>query len=135
MLKRLFLSIIILSTLASEGGAYYSADLIDFYLVNLTHLGIMQDSRSENSSFDAQKLTSLDKKGTPVAFYKLASQDSINLKASNKHNNLEFLSMYGGTLALAIFIIVLSISLNNQISFISRRILLNLADSSPPAYC
>ncbi|MHB8062042.1 MAG: hypothetical protein ACYDG2_05305 [Ruminiclostridium sp.] len=134
MLRKLFLSIIILSTLASEGGASYSADLIDFYLVNLAHLGIIQDSRIDISRFDVQKLNSLDRKGTPVAFYKLVSQDSFNSKASNKHNHLEFLWIYGLTLVLAIFI-VLFISLNNKIFFITRRALLSLTDSSPPAYC
>jgi len=134
MLRRLFLSIIILSTLASEGGASFSADLIDFYLVNLAHLDIIQDSRIDISSFDAQKLNSLGKKGTPVAFYKRLSQDSINSNASNKHNHFQFLWMYGEKLALAIFI-GLFISLNNQIFFIPRRVLLSLADSSPPAYC
>jgi len=134
MLRRLFLSIIILSTLASEGGASFSADLIDFYLVNLAHLDIIQDSRIDISSFDAQKLNSLSKKGTPVAFYKRLSQDSINSEASDKQNHLQFLCMYGEKLALAIFI-GLFISLNNQIFFIPRRVLLSLADSSPPAYC
>jgi len=134
MLRRLFLSIIILSTLASEGGASYSADLIDYYLVNLTHLDIIQDSRNTISSFDAKKWNSLDKKGIPVAFYKLVSQDSINSKASNKHNHSEFLFIYGKVLALAIFI-MLFICLYTQISFIKRRILLSLTDSSPPTFC
>jgi hypothetical protein len=134
MLRRLFLSLIILSTLASEGGASFSTDLIDYYLVNLAHLGIMQDSRIDFSSFDVQKLNSLDRKSTPLAFYKLISQDLINSNASNKHKHLEFLSTYGLTLVLAIFI-VLFISLNNKLSFITRRALLSLADSSPPAYC
>jgi len=134
MLRRLFLSIIILSTLASEGGAFYSADLIDYYLVNFAHLGVIQDSRDEISSFELQKLNPLEKKGIPVAFYKLVSKESIMSKASNKNNHLEFLLMYGETLVAAITI-VLFISSNNQISFITRRALLSLADSSPPAYC
>lgn len=134
MLRRLFLSIIILSTLASEGGVSYSADLIDYYLVNLAHLDIIQDSRNAISNFDAQKLNSIDKKGTPVAFFKLVSQDSINSKTSNRHYNFEFLWMHGEALALTIFI-VLFICLNNQISFITRRALLSLTDSSPPICC
>lgn len=134
MLRRLFLSIIILSTLASEGGASYSTDLIDYYLVNLTHFDVVQDSRNTNVNFDAKKLNSLDKKGTPVAFYKLASQDSINSNASNKNNHLEFLWIYSEEIALALFIL-LFICLYNQISFTTRRDLLSFADSSPPAYC
>lgn len=134
MLRRLFLSIIILSTLASEGGVSYSANLIDYYLVNLTHLDIIQDSRNAISSFDAQEQKSLNKKGTPVAFYKLLSQASINSKTLDTNNHFEPIWINSEAIALSIFI-TFFIFLYNQISFLTRRVLLNLADSSPPAYC
>ncbi len=134
MLRRLFISIIILSTLASEGGVSYTADLIDYYLVNLTHLDIMQDSRNAISNFDAQEQKSLNKKGTPVAFYKLLSQASINSKTPDRNNYFELLWMHSEAIALSIFIVFI-IFLYNQTSFLTRRVLLNLADSSPPAYC
>jgi len=133
MLKRLFLSIIILSALASEGGASYSADLINYYLVNLAHLDMIQDSRNAISVFDEQRLNSLDKKGIPVAFFKLISQDSINSKASTIRDS-RLLWMSSITILLSIFIVAF-ICLNNQMSFITRRALLSLTDSSPPAYC
>jgi hypothetical protein len=137
MLKRLFLSIIILSTLASEGGVPYSADLIDYYLVNLAHLDIIQDSRSAVPVFDAQKLTETQKKGIPAAIFKLISQKSIstfNLKQTNKHNFFEFILIM--TSAVALFILVgLFISLNTQGISILKRTLLSLTDSSPPVYC
>ena len=120
--------------MASEGGVSYTADLIDYYLVNLTHLDIMQDSRNAISNFDAQEQKSLNKKGTPVAFYKLLSQASINSKTPDRNNHFELLWMHSEAIALSIFIVFI-IFLYNQTSFLTRRVLLNLADSSPPAYC
>jgi len=137
MLKRLFLSIIILSTLASEGGGSYSSDLIDYYLFNLAHLDIIQDSRNAIPNFDAQKLNEVERKGIPAAFFKLISQDSINsfnLKQLNKHNYLKFILINVSTIAL--FILVMSfISLNTQVEFNIKRTILSLTDSSPPAFC
>ena len=134
MLKRLFLSIIILSALTSEGGVLYAADLYDFCLVNFSHLNMVQDSRNAITSLDTQKLNSLDKKGTPVAFFKRISQDAINSKVSNRNSNLEFFWISSITIALAIFITSF-LFLNNRISIIIRRALLFYADSSPPVCC
>ncbi len=133
MFRKLFLSLIIISSLTYESGAYYSPSLIDYYLVNLSNLDMMQqDSRNAISGFSAKRLELLDKKGTPVSFYKFLSQDSINSKAQN--NNMEFLWISGQIVALAIFVVFI-ILLDNNISFITRRALLSLTDSSPPAYC
>ena len=134
MLKRLFLSIIILSALNSEGGILYAADLFDYCLVNFAHLDMVQDSRNANSSFDAHKLNSLDKKGTPVAFFKSISQDTINSKDLNRERHLDFLWMSRFAIISTIFIVSF-LCLNNQISNISTRALLFFADSSPPVCC
>ncbi|HEY5583637.1 MAG TPA: hypothetical protein VIK78_03995 [Ruminiclostridium sp.] len=134
MLKRLFLGIIILSALASEGGAYYSADLIDYYLVNLAHLDMIQDSRNAITILNTQNLDSLDKSGIPVAFFKLVSQDAINSNNSKRVSRLGLFAMSSIAIVLAIFIVIY-FSLNNQISFVTRRALLSLTDSSPPASC
>ena len=134
MLKRLFLSIIILSALNSEGGILYAADLFDYCLVNFAHLDMVQDSRNANSNFDAHKLNSLDKKGTPVAFFKSISQDTINSKDLNRERHLDFLWMSRFAIISTIFIVSF-LCLNNQISNISTRALLFFADSSPPVCC
>lgn len=134
MLKRLFLSIIILSALNSEGGILYAADLFDYCLVNFAHLDMVQDSRNAISSFDAHKLNSLDKKGTPVAFFKLISQDTINLKDPNRKRHLDFLWISPFAIISTIFIVSF-LCLNNQISNITTRALFFFADSSPPVCC
>lgn len=134
MLKRLFLSIIILSALNSEGGILYAVDLFDYCLVNFAHLDMVQDSRNAISSFDAHKLNSLDKKGTPVAFFKLISQDTINSKDPNRDSHLDFLWISRIAVILTIFIISF-LYLNNQILNVTRRALLFFADSSPPVCC
>ena len=134
MLRRLVLSIIILSALASEGGTPYSAGLIDYYLVNLTHLDMMmQDSRDTVSVFDVQKLNAINKKGTPAAFFKVISQDAINAKSSNKNVHLDFLWIPILKIALTITI-VLFVFINIHKSY-KRRTVLSLSDSSPPVYC
>jgi hypothetical protein len=134
MLKRLFLSIVILSTLAYEGGAAFPPDLIDYYLINLANLGIIQDSRSAISGFDAQKLNSSDKKGTPIAFFKQISQNSLSSKSSSRNRHFESLGLPAIAIFSVVFILFLT-CLKNIISVYTMRRLLNLADSSPPAYC
>lgn len=133
MLKRLFLSIIILSALASEGGAAYTADLIDYYLSNLTHLDMIQHSRDTISSSEVQQLNSLERKGTPVAFFKAISQDAIDFRVSNRESNLGLFWMSCFTVILAILIV--SFICLKQISLVSRQAIFSLSDSSPPVYC
>ncbi len=133
MFKKLFLSIIILSTLASEGGVYYSADLIDYYLMNLARLDIIQDSRIAVSDFNAQKSDITAKKGTPAAFYKMLSQRAVEAKTSVDHNFP--VPVLCTALAILIFITVSNFYLNNVKSFYAGRALLNLTDSSPPVFC
>lgn len=130
MLRRLVLSIIILSALASEGGAPYSAGLIDYYLVNLAHLDMMQDSRNTIPVFDTQKTGSL-KTGTPAAFYKAISQNAISSKSHGKNIHFEFLWVPVLRLILVPVIIVIFIFINIHKS-LRRRSVLSLADSSPP---
>ncbi len=132
MLKRLFLSIIILSALTSEGGNYYTANLIDYYLINFSHLEMVQDSTNALSYFGEQN--SLQRKGTPVAFFKKLSQDAINSQTPRRDNNLEFGFIFSFSIALIILITRL-LWLNIQRKSVSVRVLLCRADSSPPAYC
>ncbi len=132
MFKKLFLSIIILSTLASEGGAYFSADLLDYYLVNLTRLDSMQESQVSNKSAIPGRISKA--KGTPAAFYKVISQNAIELKDSFKHNYSDFAAISTVMVGLA-FIIVLFLSLNINVFLYSRPSFLGHTDSSPPVFC
>ncbi len=134
MLRKLFISIIILSTFASEGGVCYSEELIKYYLANLTYLDVMQNSIDSVSDFNVNKLSTAEKKGTPLAFYKMISQDSIDSKSPNRNIHQEALWVCFLIAGIVIFC-VLYICLNNKLFIITRRSLLCLADSSPPAYC
>jgi|GEM_PF-2244549 len=131
MFKKLFLSIIILSALASEGGAYLSADLIDYYLVNFARLDIMQDIHSVGQAAGNGVER---KKGTPAAFFKAVSQNAIDLKNTIRSKYSDFTA----TTPLAeglVLIIVFSICFNIKKSSYFRRYFLSLTDSSPPAAC
>lgn len=127
MLKRFFLSIIILSALASEGGVYLSSELIEYYLINLPHFDMVQESRTTLQN-------SLTRKGTPVSFFKNISQDAINAKSQSKHKQLDGYYIFGLPVFI-IFAIVSYFKLKNQIIQVARRILLSLTDSSPPVCC
>lgn len=133
MFKRLFLSIIILSTLATEGGAYYSADFLDYYLMNLARLDIIQDSRIAVSDFNVQKSGMTAKRGTPVSFYRTLSQKAVEGKEYLRHNFFEPVLLT--VLAALIFFTVSSFYLNIGKFFNTGRTLLSLADSSPPVFC
>jgi hypothetical protein len=134
MLRKIFLSIIILSAFASEGGVSYSDELINYYLVNLTYFDVMQDSLNAVSDYNIQKTDTAEKKGTPAAFYKLISQDSIDSKSPNINNRSVPVWIFYTNAGLAVFIVVF-IYLNKKIFIFTRRDFLCLADSSPPAYC
>lgn len=134
MLKKIFLSIIILSAFASEGGVSYSEELINYYLVNLTHFDVMQDSLNAVSDNNIKKTDTTEKKGTPVAFYKLISQDSIDSKTPNINNSSVPIWIFSATFSLAV-IIVAFIYLTKKLFTFTRCDFLCLADSSPPAYC
>lgn len=134
MLRKLFLSIIILSTFASEGGAYLSEELVNYYLINFTYLDVMQDSINVAPNYDAKNLSGVEKKGTPAAFYKYISQSTIDSKSSNA-NHLEALLPSFVTAGLFIFI-VLFVYLNKKLFIIARQYYICHADSSPPlAFC
>lgn len=132
MFKRLFLSIIILSALASEGGAYFSADLIDYYLINFTRLDMMQNSQMAVHLAGAEALS--ERKGTPAAFFKIISQNAIDLKNNIKHHFPDFIAIASLSAVLALIIVSYFI-LNIKNSFNARETLLNLTDSSPPVFC
>lgn len=134
MFKKLFLSIIILSALASENGAYYAADLFDLYLVNLTHLDMIQDSRNAVSILQAQKEGVLNKRGKPLSFFKAISEEAINRKLPNRNRHFELISM---SFSLMILCILVLICLNSNINktFFTRRALFSRSDSSPPVCC
>ena len=134
MLRKIFLSILILSAFASEGGVSYSEELINYYLVNLTYFDVMQDSLNAVSDFSIKKTDTAEKKGTPAAFYKMISQDSIDSKAPNVNNGSVPLWIFSATACLAVIIVVF-IYLNKKLFIFTRRDFLCLADSSPPAYC
>ncbi len=134
MFRKLFLSIIILSALASENGVYNATDLFDIYLANLTHLDMIQESRSAVSVLESQKEDSL-RKGTPLSFYKAISEDAINkeMPNSNRHGELALLM----SISIAILSLLVSVYFNSNInkSILSKRALFSQSDSSPPVYC
>ncbi len=132
MLKKLFLSIIIVSALASEGGAYFSADLLDYYLVNFTRLDMMQDNQLAGQFAGKEGLS--QRKGTPAAFYKVVAQNAIDLKNSIKHNFYDLAVITSLTVGLAL-IIIFYFNVNLRKVLYARRTLLNLTDSSPPVFC
>jgi hypothetical protein len=89
MLKRLFLSLIIVSALASsEGGAYSSAELIDFYLANFVPADIVQRSIGLNSKIE--DLGSQIKSKTPISSFKQISSQLL-LKYQDKVKNIIYL--------------------------------------------
>ncbi len=134
MFKKLFLSIIILSALASENGVYNAADLFDLYLVNLTHLDMIQESRSAVSVLESQKEASLSRKGTPLSFFKAISEDALNKEMPiNRHGELALLMSI--SIALLGLLVLVYFNSNINRSFSSRRLLFSQSDSSPPVYC
>ena len=134
MLRNLFISILILSTFASEGGVCYSEELVKYYLANFTYLDVMQNSINSVPDFNINRLGTAEKKGTPLAFYKLISQDSIDSKSPKRNIHQEALWICFIIAGIVTFCI-LYICLNNKLFIITRRHLLCLADSSPPAFC
>lgn len=131
MLKKLFLSIIILSALASEGGAYLSADLIDYYLVNFSRLDIMQvNSAGQSSGSGVER-----KKGTPAAFFKAVSQNAIDLKNTVRNKYSDFTAIPPLSAGVALLMVFSICFFNIKKSTYFRRYFLSLTDSSPPAAC
>lgn len=132
MLKKLFLSIIILSALASEGGAYFSAGLLDYYLVNFTRLDIIQDNQNVKQAASVDNVSKT--KGTPAAFYKILSQNSFDVKNSIRHNYSDFTAVVPIAAGLFFITVFYKIFTINNFSY-AGRFLLNLSDSSPPVFC
>lgn len=133
MLKRLFLSIIILSALASETGAYYSADLMNLYLTNLSQFDMIQDSRNA-VSFGVQKQNSSTRLGIPASFYKAISQDAIDAKNPIKSGNSE--TWFLSALSIGLLIIAAGYLYNETRSKIYfKSAFLSISDSSPPVNC
>jgi hypothetical protein len=134
MLRKIFLSIIILSAFASEGGVSYSEELINYYLVNLTYFDIKQDYLNAVSDYNTNNIDAVEKKGTPAAFYKLISQESIDSKTPNINNGSVPLWILSTTVGLIVFSVAF-IYLNKKLFIYTRLDFLCLADSSPPAVC
>jgi hypothetical protein len=133
MFRKLFLSIIILSALASENGAYCAADLFDLYLINLPHLDMIQYSRNAITILEAQKTNSLERRGRPASLFKAISEEAINRKTPNKDIHSEFLLLLSA-LAIVLGIIISAYIFINK-SHTSRQALFSLSDSSPPVCC
>ncbi len=136
MLKKFFLSIIILSALASEGGAYFSAGLIDYYLLNFSRLDAIQDRLLSEPAVDSEELSGAHalRKATPAAFYKIISQKAIELKDYTKHNFSGYTAIPPFTAGLA-FIVVFYILINIEKPRSTKQFLFAFSDSSPPAFC
>jgi len=132
MFKKLFLSLIILSTLASEGGAYFSADLLDYYLVSLSRFDSMQDGQVSNESAVPEHISKAN--GTPAAFYKVISQNAFELKELTQHNYYDFTAIPIISAGLA-FIIILFLFISRNVFLYSRPSFLGHTDSSPPVCC
>ncbi|WP_024833683.1 hypothetical protein [Ruminiclostridium josui] len=133
MFKKLVLSIIILSALASENGVYNAADLYDLYLVNLTHLDMLQESRSAVSVLESQKEDSLIRKGTPLSFFKAISADAINEEMPNNNRHWEIALLMPISIAILCLLVLVYYNSNiNNKKFSSRRLLISQSDSSPP---
>ncbi len=132
MLKKLFLSIIILSALASEGGAYFSADILDYYLVNFTRLDIIQDTQIVKQTASVEN--SSKTKGTPAAFYKIISQNAFDVKNPVRHNYPDFTAIVPIAACLIFITVFYKIFTIKKFSY-AGRFLLNISDSSPPALC
>lgn len=133
MLKRLFLSIIILSALASETGAYYSADLINLYLTNLSQFDMMQDSRNA-VHFGVQKQNSSTKLGVPASLYKAISQNAIDAKNPDKSRNSE---PWLYSVLPIVFVLLAAGYLYSETrsKFYIKSAFPSISDSSPPIYC
>ncbi|EPR09169.1 hypothetical protein [Ruminiclostridium papyrosolvens] len=135
MFKKLFLSIIILSALASENGVYNAADLFDLYLVNLTHLDMIQESGSAVSVLESLKEDSLSKKGTPLSFFKAISADAINKEMPNNNRHGELALLMSVSIAILSLLVLVYFNSNINRAFSPRRLLFSQSDSSPPVCC
>ncbi|AEY65479.1 hypothetical protein [Clostridium sp. BNL1100] len=135
MFKKLFLSIIILSALASENGVYNAADLFDLYLINFTHLDMIQESRSAVSVLELQKEASLRRKGTPLSFFKAISADALNKEMPNNNRHGELALLMSISIAILSLLVLVYFNSNINIAFSSRRLLFSQSDSSPPVCC
>jgi hypothetical protein len=130
ILKRLFLSLIIVSALASaEGGVYSSADLIDYYLTNLVASGMIESNTSLNPP--TGDMGSQVKNGTPLSSFKSISNQLI-LKYQQKVKKVywPFVTENAYTLML---IFAVSACFVYICLIVRKNILLNLTDNSPPA--
>lgn len=131
IIKRLFLSLIIVSALASaEGGAYSSTGLIDYYLSNLVASGMIESNTSLNSP--TGNINSQVKNGTPLSTFKSISNELIlKYEQKVKKINWPFVTENAYKLMLAF---TLSACFVYIYLIVRKNILLNLTDNSPPAF-
>ncbi len=135
MFKKLFLSIIILSALASENGVYNAADLFDLYLVNLTHLDMIQESRSAVSVLESQKEASVSRKGRPLSFFKAISAEALNKEMPNNNRHGELALLMSISIVILSLLVLAYLNSNTNRDFSTKRLLFSQSDSSPPVCC
>ncbi len=135
MFRKLFLSIIILSALASENGVYNAADFFDLYLVNFTHLDIIQESSSAVSVLESQKEDSLNRKGTPLSFFKAISADALNKEMPNNNRHGELALLMSVSITILSLLVFVYFNSNIYKAIFSKRALISQSDSSPPVCC
>ncbi len=135
MFRKLFLSIIILSALASENGVYNAADFFDLYLVNLTHLDMIQESSSAVSVLESQKEASLSRKGTPLSFFKAISADALNKEMPNNNRHGELALLMSVSITILSLLVFVYFNSNIYKAIYSKRALISRSDSSPPVCC
>ncbi len=135
MFRKLFLSIIILSALASENGVYNAADFFDLYLVNFTHLDMIQESSSAVSVLESQKEDSLNRKGTPLSFFKAISADALNKEMPNNNRHGELALLMSVSITILSLLVFVYFNSNIYKAIFSKRALISQSDSSPPVCC
>ncbi len=135
MFRKLFLSIIILSALASENGVYNAADFFDLYLVNLTHFNMIQESRSAISVLESQKEDSLSRKGKPLSFFKAISEDALKREMPNNNRHGELALLMSVSIAIISLLVFVYFNSNINKTIFSKRALISRSDSSPPIFC
>ena len=131
-LKKFFLSLIIISTLATDGGAYLSADLVNLYVYNILPQDKALNSRTTlaiNSNAVKSGLTITRVNSLPG--YSYQSRDNYNQEI----NDPQYKNTVGLPIAkpsLLIFFIVTLLCLYSIMITTSNRYICSYANSSPP---
>lgn len=131
-LKKFFVSLLIISALATDGGAYFSADLINLYLYNVLPQDKAFSSRAtlavkSNSVKSATTIT----KGNSLPGYSYKSRDSFN-KEINEPQYKHTVGLPIVKSSLLVFFIIALLSLYSVILTTSNKHICSYANSSPP---